>query len=154
MTVILTRQSKMARAFRCILRLLHAAQRQPADQRLLRCPFHLIQELLQFLRVYLFLPRLHGITEIIDKKAETVHLFRIRIIMGPVNKRRLKPVKVLCYRLIGQQHKIFNQLSSRIPFIRLYLQRMPGLIQDYFTFGELKTIAPLRRRLSLITEDK
>ena len=97
MTVILARQSKMARAFRCILRLLHAAQRQPADQRASSgVPSTLSRaSAVQLPGVSLPAPSSPGKPKLLIKRLRRFTFSGIRIIMGPVNKRRLKPVKVL-----------------------------------------------------------
>ena len=73
-----------------------------------------------------------------DEQTQPVYLFRIRIIMDAVNKRRLQPVKMLGYRFIGKKHEIFYQLCSCISFVRPDFQGMSLFVQNNFTFREIK----------------
>ena len=62
--------------------------------------------------------------------------------MGPVKERNRLPEIILCHCLIGKEHKIFNDLCSYIPFIRMDIHRFPLLIQNDLTFRKIKVDGP------------
>ncbi len=128
----------MPRPLRTVLCLLHRAQRQTADQRLLRRIPDLLQQLLELLRMDLLLPDADGVSEIIDKCRELPDLFGIRIVMGPVYKRQLLPEKILRHGFIGNQHKIFYYFCRHIPLIRLNPDRPALPVKDDFRFRKIK----------------
>ena len=58
--------------------------------------------------------------------------------MGTIDKGNLQPEKVLCHRLIGDQHEILNDLRRHIPLIRPDIHRMSFRIQQNLRFREIK----------------
>ena len=78
------------------------------------------------------------ITEIVKKGRQFHNLLGIGIVMRSIDKRQFQPVKMLCHRLIGDQHKIFDDLSCHIPLIWLYLCRMSICIKYDLAFREIE----------------
>ena len=123
-TVILTCKAKVSRTVHGILRPFHAPQGQAANHRLLLASLYFIKELLDFLgmdfrnRSPASVFQLEVIAEIVDKGSKLCNLFRVRIVMGSVQKGNLHPVKMLCHRLIGKEHKVLYELRRRISFVR------------------------------------
>ena len=69
---------------------------------------------------------------------KTFDLFRIRILMGSVYKRIISGAVFLCHSFIGKKHKIFNDPSCHIGFIRLHINSSSCRIQDDLTFRKIK----------------
>ena len=137
-TVILTRQPKMPCTLHGVLCLLHAPQRQTADQRLLIRVRNLFEKLLQLLGVD-FLPRLLDmVAKISDKRRKLLYFIRVRLLVGSIDKRRLQPEKMLRHRLVGDQHKILNDFCRHISLVRPDLHRMPFVIQENLALRKIK----------------
>ena len=111
----------MAGAFRGVLRLLHGTQRQSADHCFFRRPFDPSQKFLDLLWMNLIPHSLHAISKITDKHGQLLNLLRIGIFVAAVHKRYFLPEEVLRHGLIGDQHKILNELCCSVPVIGLYL---------------------------------
>ena len=105
----------MAHAVRGIFCLLHRPQGKPGEHGLLRrsrCPG---EQLLDLLGMDLPVSDMKGVTEVVDQDRKPADLFLIGLFVGPVQKRDLLPVVILCHRLVGRQHKILNEHGSRVP---------------------------------------
>ena len=83
-----------------------------------------------------------GVAEIVNKRAETLHLLRVRILMGPVHKGKFLPEIVLRNGLIGHEHKILNDPGGRVPLIRLYINRPPVIIQHNLALRKIEVNGP------------
>ena len=138
MGVILGGQAKMSGALRSIFCLLHRTQGQTANQSLFRRSICLFQQFLNLFWMDFSLGSTEKKSEIVDKSRKLLHLFRIRIVMGPVQERKLLPEEIFRYRFIGCQHKIFNHLCGCIPLIRLDFQWFSPVVQDDFALRKFK----------------
>ena len=69
-SIIVGCQSEMSGILRAVPGLLHGAQGQPADQRLLSASLYFCQQLLDLLGPDFILPHMHGVAEIIDEDGQ------------------------------------------------------------------------------------
>ena len=138
MTVILCCQSKMTAALGSIPGLLHGAESKTADLRFILQPLDLLQDLLDLLGRDLLAHLLYSHSLITQKGQQTFHLFRIRIIVGPVNKWLSFFTIFFCHSLISHQHKVFNDPGGNISLIRLYINSPSCCIQDDLAFRKIK----------------
>ena len=128
----------MPDTFRRIDRPGHRPEQQPADQRFLGCSIQACKNLLNLRRsdiVSLFADRN---SKTADKLQRSLHLFPVRFLMGPIDKRDLPGAVFLCHRLVGKQHEIFNQPGSRIGFIRIDIYRRSLLVQHDLALRKFK----------------
>ena len=88
--------------------------------------------------MYFILPDMNRIAKIIDKRCQLVDLLRIRVVVGTVHKRQFLPEIVLCHRLVGKQHKIFDNLGCNIALVRLDLHRASLRVQNDLRLREIK----------------
>ena len=58
--------------------------------------------------------------------------------MYPVYERNLPPVVLFCYRFVGKQHEIFDNLRCHITVVRTNLHRMSFLVQHDLTLRKVK----------------
>ena len=123
MGIVFRRQSKMTGVQGRIFRLFHRAQRQTAEQCLLRRALDLFKQLLQLFRVDFAARHPQCISKVVDERAEFRHLLLIRFLMDSVEERHFLPIIVLGYRLICHQHEILDKLRRRVALIRLDLDR-------------------------------
>ena len=129
MCVIPGCQTEMAHAVRGIFCLLHGPQGKPGEHGLLRrsrCPG---EQLLDLLGMDLPVSDMKGVTEVVDQDRKPADLFLIGLFVGPVQKRDLLPVVILCHRLVGRQHKILNEHGGRVPLPGYQSLRPPLFIQ-------------------------
>ena len=138
MAIILACQTKMPTALHGIFCLFHTSQSQTADQRLLVRTLNLLNQFLDFLGMNLLLTGFESITKIADKQAELFNFLRIRSPMRSVYKRCLHPEKMLCHRLIGKKHEIFNQLGGYIALVGHNIRGMSLLIQKNLRLRKIK----------------
>ena len=137
-TVIRCSQTKMSSVFRCIFCLLHRSKRQSADQCLLVRPLYFCKQLLNLFWTNCIVCNVHRVPKIINKNRQLLNLFFIRLFMCPVNKRNLLPKIMFCHRLIGKQHKVFNNLCRHVPVIWFQLNRFSLLIQNHLRLRKIK----------------
>ena len=138
MGIILRSQAEMSAADGHIFCLLHGTQGQTADECFLFGSFNLFQQLLQLLRMHLTIMSADGISKVIDKHTQALHLLRVRVVVGTVHKRKLLPEVILRNGLIRHQHKILNDLGCRVAFIWFNIHRSPLLIQDDLRLRKVK----------------
>ena len=82
--------------------------------------------------------QLEIISEIMDKRPQLCNLFRVRGVVGPVQKGRLHPVKMFGHRLVCQKHKVFYNVRCRVSCVSLHQKRRPVLIQRDFALRKIK----------------
>ena len=121
-----------------IARLLHRAERQPADECLLLRSFNLLQQLLQFLRVHFIRTDMERIAKIIDKRRKLLDLLRVRIFMRSIHERKLPPIKIRSNRLICGKHEILDDLRCHIAFIWPDVDRIALCIKDHLRLRKIK----------------
>ena len=121
-----------------ILCLFHGTQGQAADERLLFRPLNFLQKLLQFLRMHLTVVGADSVAKVIDEHAQALHLLRIRVVVGTIDKRKLLPEIILRNGLVGHQHEIFNDLGCHISIVWLNINRMSLLIKNNLGLRKIK----------------
>ena len=88
--------------------------------------------------MHLIRATLDRIAKISDKGSQFTDLLAIRRCMSTIQKRDLLPIKMLCDRLIGNQHKIFNDLGCHIALIRHHIHSMSLRIQNDLCLRKIK----------------
>ncbi len=95
---------------------------------------------------------LYGDTKTSDKIFKFIHSVRCRLFMHTINKWNLHPIEMLGDRLVGNQHKFFNNLICDTPFRRFHRNRNAGIIQCDIGFVKIKIqtssqISPLMKNI-------
>ncbi|MNN74297.1 hypothetical protein D3C81_1904830 [compost metagenome] len=78
------------------------------------------------------------VSKIRYKSHEVHQLFLVRVLMYPVYERYLKPVEMLCHRLISRKHKFFNNLLGDGAFPLHNVYRLAILIHNDLRFLKIK----------------
>ena len=140
MTVIGTCQSKVPCTVYRIFCLFHTAKGQSRDQCFLIGSFYFAKKLLDFLGMNLILPALYlnMISKVIDKGSQLTNFLGIRCVMSSVHKRDFHPVKMLGNRLIGEKHKILNDLCRCISLVGFNFKRNTILVKNDLALREIK----------------
>ena len=138
MTVISGRQTKMSAAFRGIFCLLHGAKCKPADHCLIRKILNAFQNFLNLFGRDLLSGFPHVDPLIVKKHQKLLHLVRIRIFMGSVNKRIFALTVFSGHCFICQKHKVLNNLCRNISVIRFDIDWMTILIKNHFRFRKIE----------------
>ena len=81
---------------------------------------------------------MNRISKVIDERGELVDLLAVRLLMRPVQKRCVLPEVILCNRLVGDQHKVLDDLRCNIALVRLDRNRDSLLIQNHLRLREIK----------------
>ena len=108
MTVILRRKSEMSLAFRGISGFGHGPEQKSAYELLTGRPLDRILKPLDLFRSDRLLHPVRPKSLTADKFKDVLDLLRIRISVYAVDKGDLFPEEILCDRLVGRQHEIFD----------------------------------------------
>ena len=88
--------------------------------------------------MHLFRSKFQRMRKISRQRGKLLHLFHIRIVMRPVQKRDVTPEKFLGYHFVCRQHKLLDDFRSCISLIRDDFYCLPSLVHFYLALWKIK----------------